>query len=397
MSDARERIVVVGASLAGFHAARELRALGFDGELCVLGAEPHGPYDRPPLSKELLAGRRCAEEIALDRDDAPGVEWLLGSEATGLDLDRRVVRAGAREVAFDGLVIATGARPAALPGLPALAAGRPGVHALRSLADAQRLRGDLQPGMRLLIVGAGFVGVEVATVAAAAGCEVTIVSLEAPVAVAGPQASAVCTQLLGEIGVRLLSGRTVAAVEERGVGRVAFLDDGTEVGFDAALVAVGARPAIEWLEGSGLVLDDGVVCDASLAAVGAVAVVAAGDVARWPNAATGGGLTRVEHWGNAVEQGAAAARTLLEGPGPHTAYAAVPDVWSDHLGVRLQAVGELRQAARFDVVAGAPEERRFAAAAYGADDRLVGAVAYDMPREIARRRAQLVEQVAAAH
>jgi NADPH-dependent 2,4-dienoyl-CoA reductase/sulfur reductase-like enzyme len=393
VSAGRERIVVVGASLAGFHAARELRELGFDGDVTVLGAEPHAPYDRPPLSKELLAGRRGAEQIALDRDDAPGVEWLLGTEATALDLDRRVVVAGAGEVAFDGLVIATGARPATLPGLAALAPGRPGVHALRSLADAQRLRDDLQAGTRLLIVGAGFVGVEVATVAAAAGCDVTVVSLDAPVAVAGPQASAVCTALLGENGVRLLSGRTVAAVEERGVGRVALLGDGTEVAFDAALVAVGARPAVEWLEGSGLVLDDGVVCDASLAAVGAVAVVAAGDVARWPNAATGGGLARVEHWGNAVEQGAAAARTLLQGPGPHTAHAAVPDVWSDHLGVRLQAVGELRRAARFELVAGVVEERRFAAAAYDAGERLVGAVAYDMPREIARWRARLSDQI----
>jgi len=393
MSDARERIVVVGASLAGFHAARELRALGFDGEVTVLGAEPHGPYDRPPLSKELLAGRRGAEEIALDRDDAPDVEWLLGTEATGLDLDRRVVLAGAREVAFDGLVIATGARPATLPGLPALAPGRPGVHALRSLADAERVRGDLRPGARLLIVGAGFVGVEVATVARAAGCEVTVASLAQPIAVAGPQASAVCAHLLEEAGVRLLSGRTVAAVEQQGDGGVALLDDGTPVAFDAALVAVGARPAVEWLEGSGLVLDDGVVCDASLAAVGAVAVVAAGDVARWPNAATGGAPTRVEHWGNAVEQGPAAARTLLEGPGPHTAHAAVPEVWSDHLGVRLQAVGELRRAARFEVVAGAVAERRFAAAAYDAGERLVGAVAYDMPRELARWRAQLGEQI----
>ncbi|MBB4661729.1 NAD(P)/FAD-dependent oxidoreductase [Conexibacter arvalis] len=391
----RERIVVVGASLAGYHAARELRALGFDGEVTVVGAEPHRPYDRPPLSKELLAGRRTAAEIALALDDAPDVEWLLGTAATGLDLDRRVVLAGAREVAFDGLVIATGARPATLPGLPELAPGRPGVHALRSLDDAQRLRGDLRPGARLLIVGAGFVGVEVATVAAAAGCEVAIVTLDPPLAVAGPQASAVCRGLLEEAGVRLLSGRTVASVEERGGERVALLDDGAPVAFDAALVAIGARPAVDWLEGSGLVLEDGVVCDASLAAVGAVAVVAAGDVARWPNAATGGALTRVEHWGNAVEQGAAAARTLLEGPGPHTAHAAVPEVWSDHLGARLQTVGELRGAARFEVVAGAVEERRFAAAAYDAGERLVGAVAYDMPRELTRWREQLTEPVAA--
>ncbi|HST37859.1 MAG TPA: FAD-dependent oxidoreductase [Conexibacter sp.] len=392
MSAARERIVVVGASLAGVHAASELRVQGFDGEITVVGEEPHQPYDRPPLSKEVLAGSRGEEVLALPLDDARDVDWQLGAAATGLDLDRRVVKVGRREIPFDGLVIATGVRARRLRGL---APGGPGVHALRTLDDARRLRAELLPGARLLIVGAGFVGVEVATAAAAAGCEVTIASLDPPVAVAGPHVSEVCAELLEEAGVRVRSGRTVAAVEGEGRPSAVLLDDGTRLTFDAVVVAVGAVPNVEWLEGAGLALSDGVVCDASLAAIGAGPVVAAGDIARWPNPATGGTPMRVEHWSNAVEQGAAAARTLLEGPGPQTAHGAVPSFWSDHLGVRLQSIGTLSGATRFELVAGAPGQRRFAATAYDTRDRLIGAVAYDMPREIVRCRAALAEHRAA--
>jgi NADPH-dependent 2,4-dienoyl-CoA reductase/sulfur reductase-like enzyme len=205
----------------------------------------------------------------------------------------------------------------------------------------------------------------------------------------------VCAVLLQEAGVQLRIGRTIAGVEGEERPTAVLLDDGARVTFDAIVVAVGAVPNVEWLEGAGIALADGVVCDASLAVIGAGPIVAAGDVARWPNPATGGAPMRIEHWSNAVEQGAAAARTLLVGPGPGTAHSATPSFWSDHLGVRLQSIGTLNGATRFEVIAGAPGERRFAATAYDTRDRLLGAVAYDMPREISRCRAALADHRAA--
>ncbi len=378
-----KRLVVVGASLAGLRAAEALRREGFDGTLTILGDEPHAPYDRPPLSKELLAGERGPGDVALRVDPELDAEWRLGEAATGLDLDRRVVATAAGEVPFDGLVIATGARARPLPGLE-LRAGV--VLALRTLDDALALRAALERAPRLLIVGAGFIGVEVATTARALGCEVAIVSLDPPVAVAGPEVSGVCGALLADAGVDVRVGRRIAEVEHGGGAVV--LDDGARIAFEVAVVAVGAAPNVEWLAGSGLTLQDGVLCDASCAAVGVEGVVAAGDVARWPNPLFGGAPMRVEHWTNAVEQGRAAARTLLHGRGPHTAHGSVPGFWSDHGGTRLQSVGLPALGDRLEIVEGSLEERRFAAASYR-DGRLVGAVTYGMPRALARYRIAL--------
>jgi 3-phenylpropionate/trans-cinnamate dioxygenase ferredoxin reductase subunit len=383
------RIVVVGGSLAGLRAAETLRDEGFDGELTVVGAEDHLPYDRPPLSKAVLYDEAGADAAALRVREDLGVEWLLGRRATALELGRRRVRVDdSDDLEFDGLVVATGSVPRRLP---VLDLEQQGILELRTLDDALVLREALHAGSRLILVGAGFIGVEVASSARRLGVEVDVVSLDPPLAIAGELISDVCTQMLVDHGVRLHVGRVVA--EALGGDRLeaVVLDDGTRVEGDVLLVAVGARPFVDWLEGSGLTLDDGVVCDAGLAAVGAERVVAAGDIARWPNPLFGGAPARVEHWTNAVEQGAAAARTLLHGSSPETAFRSVPSFWSDHFGTRLQSVGMPGLADRVEVVAGSVEERQFVAAAYRSDV-LVGATTYGMVRALTPYRIALARR-----
>ena len=385
---ALDRIVVVGASLAGLRAVERLRADGYEGAITVLGDEPHGPYDRPPLSKELLAGTRTHADVAFPVADELGVEWVLGDAATGLRLDRRVVQTeSGAELPFDGLVIATGSGPRRLP---AFDLSLPNVFELRTLDDAAGLRAALTASAtpHLLIVGSGFIGVEVAATARELGAEVTIVSLDAPLKVAGELVSSVCSEMLADHGVRTIVGHGVASTEGGERLEAVVLDDGRRIEADLFVVAAGAVPATGWLEGSGLTLDNGVLCDASLAAVGVEGIVAAGDVARWPNPLLGGMPMRIEHWTNAVEGGAAAARTLLEGPGPETEYRTVPGFWSDHFGIRLQSVGLPVLADRFEVVDGSVEERRFAAAAYR-DDLLVGCISYANPRTLVKYRLHL--------
>ena len=392
MSAPMRRVVVVGASLAGLRAAERLRAEGFDGTVTMVGDEPHRPYDRPPLSKELLAGTKRAEDLvfAVD-DDALRLDWALGQRAVGLDVDRRVVVTDGGEHPFDGLVVATGSTPRMLPGFdPSL----PNVFALRTLDDALGLRALLEAsaGLRLLIVGSGFIGVEVAATARALGAEVTIVSLDRPLAVAGELVSDVCSAMLADHGVDVrVGGPRIASVLSGERFEAVVLEDGSRIEADAVVVAVGARPATDWLEGSGLPLDDGVVCDASGAVAGTERIVAAGDVARWPNELLGGLAMRIEHWTNATEGGAAAARTLLHGSGPETAYRPVPGFWSDHFGVRLQSVGLPALADRFELVDGTVEERRFAAAAYRGE-QLVGCVSYASPRALVQYRLRLARE-----
>ncbi|HST41924.1 MAG TPA: FAD-dependent oxidoreductase [Conexibacter sp.] len=397
-----DRVLVVGASLAGLRAAEALRAEGFSGALTILGEERERPYDRPPLSKELLAGEQAPADVMLRGAEELDAEWLLGDAAVALDSDRRLVAtASGRALPYDGLVIATGSAPRRLP---AFDVALPNVLELRTLDDAQALRAALGASAadsdaaaagaaagaspHLLLVGCGFVGVEVAATARALGAEVTIVSLDAPIAVAGEAVSGVAAAMLEEHGVTVLTGRTVAETVAGERFEAAVLDDGTRIDADVVVVAVGAAPCTGWLEGSGVTLDNGVVCDASLAAVGVQRIVAAGDVARWPNPLFGGMSMRVEHWTNAVEGAVAAARTLLNGSGPETEYSAVPSVWSDHFGVRLQTVGLPAQADRIEIVDGSVEERRFCAAAYR-EGRLIGALAYSMPKALIRYRIKL--------
>ena len=382
------RILVVGGSLAGLRAAEGLRREGYEGELSILSGERQMPYDRPPLSKEVLTGEMEADAVRLVVAEDLGAEWILDDPAVELDLGRRVVRSrGGRDLRFDGLVIATGSTPRRLRPLDV---ARPGICELRTLDDALELRQALAARPRVVIVGCGFIGVEVASAARALGSEVSIVSIDPPLIVGGALVSGVCAQMLADSGARLALGRQVVAVEgEPGVEAV-VLDDGTRLEADLVVVAVGARPVTDWLEGSGLVVEDGVVCDACCAALGAERIVAAGDVSRWPNLLFDATPMRIEHWTNAVEQGMAAARTLLRGSDAQTAYAPVPSFWSDHLGTRLQTVGVPRLADRSVVVEGSLAERRFVAAAYHGD-QLVAAVTYGMARALVPYRIKLAD------
>ena len=375
------RVVVVGASLAGLSALEALRQEGYEGELIAVGAEPVLPYDRPPLSKQVLQGKWEPEKANLrdnEQYDALGVTWHLGRRAVALDVSARTVTLDDGEpLAYDGLVIATGATPRWLPGSQGLA----GIHVLRTLDECLALRAELETASRLCVVGAGFIGAEVAASARVLGVDVTVLeALPAPLARAFPaELGAACAGLHLDHGVDLRFGVTVAGFE--GADRVTGvrLGDGSVVEADVVVVGIGVVPETGWLKSSGLTLDNGVVCD-STCATSAPGVVAAGDIARWPNNLFGETM-RVEHWSNAVEQGEAAARRLLAGPGQAVDFAPVPYFWSDQYDTKIQFLGRCCPTDEVRVVDGSIEDRRFVAL-FGRDGRLVGALAFNRPRQL---------------
>ena len=385
-------VTIVGASLAGLRAAETLRRDGFDGPITLIGDEAHEPYDRPPLSKQVLAGDWEPDRIALTPSDKLAdldLDLRLGATAAGFDLASRTLRLTGGEnegetLEVDALLIATGARCRTL-GQP-----REGVHVLRSLDDCLALRADFNAAPdRVVVVGAGFIGAEVAATARTRGLDVTVVeALSAPlIRVLGPAMGEVCAAVHRDHGVDLRTGVGVEGFD--GAGRVerVRLTDGSAVDASVVVVGIGVAPNTEWLEGSGLALDDGVVCDAvGLAAPG---VAAAGDVARWPNRRFGE-VMRVEHWDNAAAQGAHSARALLGAAEP---YEPVPWFWSDQYDRKIQLAGHVRPDDEVRVVAGSVAERRFAAL-YGRGGRLMGALGFNRPRHVMRYRA-MIEQGAA--
>jgi NADPH-dependent 2,4-dienoyl-CoA reductase/sulfur reductase-like enzyme len=378
-------VVVVGASLAGFRAVEELRHQGYDGHLTVVGAEAHLPYDRPPLSKQILAGSWETDRLPLNpigKDiDELDIDWRLGIAARGLDLGRRHIElADATTVPFDGLVIATGAGVRTLPNQPELE----GLHMLRTLDDCLALRRDLDAmPERVVVVGAGFIGAEVAATARERGLQVTLLeALPTPLQRAlGDEIGGVCGEIHREHGVDVRLSTGVDGFENDGHGRLRGirLSDGTVVDAGVAVVGVGVAPNTAWLEGSGLTIDNGVVCDETcLAAPG---VVAAGDIARWPNPLFGE-LMRVEHWENAQDQGAHAARRLL---GQLEPYAPVPWFWSDQYDRKIQLAGRSSADDEVRVVEGSVAERRFVAL-YGRAGRVVGVLGMNRPRVVMEYR-----------
>jgi NADPH-dependent 2,4-dienoyl-CoA reductase/sulfur reductase-like enzyme len=386
-----QRVVVVGASLAGLRAAETLRADGFRGTITVVRAEARAPYDRPPLSKQVLAGQWDADRVALaaGANEALDLTWQRGVAAVGLDLAARTVALDdGGSVPYDGLIIATGARPRQLPGTE----GRPGVHTLRTIDDSMAIRAALDAGAkRVVVVGAGFIGAEVAATCRERGAHVTIIEpLPAPLArVLGPEMGRVIAELHRDHGVDLHLGVGVAALRgDRQVDGVE-LTDGTTLEAEVVVVGIGVVPNTEWLEGSGLTLDDGVVCDETTAA--APGVVACGDVARWPNRLFGETM-RVEHWEHALDMGAHAARRLLaEAAGqPGELFAPVPFFWSDQYDRKIQLAGRVRPDDQIEVVAGSVADRRFCAL-YGRDGAVVGALAMNMPAKVITYRRQIAE------
>jgi NADPH-dependent 2,4-dienoyl-CoA reductase/sulfur reductase-like enzyme len=375
-------IAVVGASAAGLTAAQTLRREGYDGPLTVIGAEDRMPYDRPPLSKQILAGDWEPSKISLPCT-VDGVEWMLGVRAAGLDVGgRRLALSTGDDLAYDKLVIATGVTPRRLPFGQDLA----GVHTLRTLEDTLAFKEELASARSLVVVGAGFMGSEVAAVASSLGVDVTVVDpLAAPmIRQFGPWLGGLVAKLHADHGVRMRLGVGVTGLA--GSGRVSGVElaDGTVLPADVVLVAIGSVPNTGWLAGSGLSLTDGVDCDSLCRA--APNVVAAGDVASWTHPVHGARI-RVEHRMNATEQGMAAARTLL---GKGEPYAPIPYFWTDQYDVKIQAYGTFPADAVPSVAAGDVGAGRFAAV-YAYDGHITGVVGWNLPRDTRQLRARIGE------
>jgi 3-phenylpropionate/trans-cinnamate dioxygenase ferredoxin reductase subunit len=385
------RIAIVGASLAGLRAAERLRSLGYDGRLLLIGEEPHLPYDRPPLSKQILQGTwpLDSERLPLRRGpyDPLELDLRLGRRACRLDPAVKQVELddGAREP-YDALILATGAAARRLPRQPALA----GIHLLRTLDDAGALRAELERGPRVLVIGAGFIGAEVAASARACGLDVVCVEpLPAPlIRGLGPVIGDLAAQIHRDHGVDLRCGVSVEGFEGNGRVERVLLGDGSRVEADVVVVGIGASPATDWLAESGLKLEDGVVCDEFLRAC-APDVWAAGDVARFRNPLFGESM-RIEHWSNAVEGGVHVADNLLAGPGALTPYRHVPWFWSDQYDAKIQFAGRMRGDDEMQVIWGSLAERKFVAL-YGRAGRLVGVLAFGRPRAVVQYKKQIAE------
>lgn len=358
-------VLIVGAGLAGARCAETLRAGGYDLPVTVVGAEPVAPYERPALSKELLAGRRDTSEILLRPAGAweeKGIELVLGRHVESIDPCRRSAVVGDRVLAWDTIVLATGARARRLPG-----AALPGMHVLRTLADALALREAIVPGARLVVVGAGFVGAEVASTALALGAEVTIVEAEpVPLArVAGDEVGLHLAQRWRGEGARLHLGARIDRLER---GRIT-LATGELLRWDVLLVAIGAEPASELLEAGGITTD-------GCGRTSQPHVYACGDVALFRG-------DRVEHWTSASGQAAAVASAILGAPEP---YREIPYFWSDQFGLRLQMVGTSRGRAQIELEG---DPSCFSARYLGPAGETLGVLLANRPSQVAVARREL--------
>lgn len=391
--------VIVGASLAGINAARTLRLQGHAGSIIVVDADSERPYDRPPLSKQMLTGEWEPEKILLPagKEDLD-LEFRLGVRAKAVDLGaRQITLEGAdgtvANTAFDSLVIASGASARRLPD----SAGIAGVHVVRTLADSLALRAELEAGpSRVVVIGAGFIGAEVASSCRKRGIEVTLVeAMPLPLErILGAEMGRVCAQVHIENGVDLRLGTGVLQLETEtvdGVEKVVgvALTDGTTIATEIVVVGIGVTLNVDWLEGSGLTLDDGVVCDNTLLA--APGVVAAGDIARYPSARFGR-MLRVEHWETAIAGGEAAARRLLAEASGETpvVFDPIPWFWSDQYDRKIQLAGRPMPTDTCVVVHGSTDEFRFVAL-YGDGDRLTGVLGMNRPRHVIQLRALFEE------
>jgi NADPH-dependent 2,4-dienoyl-CoA reductase/sulfur reductase-like enzyme len=359
------QVVVVGGGVAGAMAAQTLRAEGFDGELTIVCAERYAPYHRPALSKKFLTGEVHRAGIDMAPQNEFEARVLRGVDATGLDMASRTVavRDGDSHLAlhFDGLVIASGAVVRHWPGGPAPA----GVVTLRTVDDCLAIRSKLGRRTRVVVVGGGFIGTEVAASLCSSGHKVTLLSRAGALlhSALGEEMGSCWTDLHRRHGVDVRVGVKVEGFVGNGQVKAVRLSDGSKVKADLVVLGLGVEPATDWLQGSGIRVDKGVVCDATGAAEGSTGVVAAGDVARWWHPLYQQHL-RIEHWDQASRQGVTAARTLLAGPDGAQEYDAVPYFWSDQFDVKLQLVGVPNGYDRVEVVEGSVHDQRFVAA-YG--------------------------------
>lgn len=388
-----ERLVVVGASLAGLRSVETARRSGYQGEIVLVGAEPHLPYDRPPLSKAYLDTATVEEPWFRTEQhlaDELGVRLALGTPATRLDPDRRTIRVGLEEIGYTAAVLATGATARMLPGAEGLA----GVTALRTLDDARAVRAALEAGARTVVVGAGFIGSEVASAARKRGLPVTIVeALDVPLSRSvGTEVGRACSDLHRARGVDLRCGVTVTGLDSLdGWVSGVRLSDGSTVAADLVVVGIGVTPNTGWLVDSGVKLhhaDGGIVCDETLA-TGLPGVYAVGDVVHWPNPLFDGELMRLEHWTTAVEQAAVAVGNALD-PAAARPVETVPYFWSDWYEHRIQFVGIPRADEVKVVHDGLPSDGFLAL--YRREDRLVGTITVDRPTQIMKYRRLIAQR-----
>ncbi len=398
-------VVIVGAGLGGLRTAESLRASGYAGPVTIVGDEPHLPYNRPPLSKQALAGGIDIPGLEYRRKPSvDDVTWRLGSPAIAADLaGRTVTLADGTVLPFDGLVVASGIRPRRLP-IPGPTVGR---HLLRTVDDAATLREVLTPDGHLVIMGAGFIGCEVAATARRLGVDTTIVALDAEPMIRplGEDLGAGMRRRHEEHGVRFHLGHTIDRLNGDRVdgGRVGgdaavasvTLSDGTELPASVVLEAVGSVANVAWLDGNGLDLSDGVLTDGALQVVTDLApVVAVGDVARHPNALFDGIARRIEHWSMPTDTGRRAGRTLaalLAGEEPdRTPFAVLPSFWSDQYDHTLQSFGMPGIATSITVAEGTPDGPCIVE--YHDDSGLVGVVGVDRTADLAPYRTALLER-----
>ncbi|TCC03631.1 NAD(P)/FAD-dependent oxidoreductase [Kribbella soli] len=377
-------VLVVGASAAGLSTVESLRRKGYREPITVLGAEWHLPYDRPPLSKQFLCGDWDEDRTRLRPDtmlSALEAEFVLGDSAVGLDVERRTVHtASGRELQADAVVIATGLRARVLPDQ----GGLDGVHVLRTLDDAAALRKDLLEASRVVVVGDGVLGAEIAATARKMGLSVTMAGPQAAPLQSqfGPVVAGLLEELHASEGVHLKLGTAVTGLTDED-GRVTGvrLETGEVLPADVVVVALGAVPATDWLADSGLRLDNGVVCDARCRA--AEGIYAAGDVARWQHEDS---LLRLENRTNATEQAACVAANILGDAQP---YRPVPYFWTDQFATKIQVHGRPSEAAEVTVAEGNLDERRFVVH-YRRDRRVVAVLGWNMPKQTRLHRHHLV-------
>jgi NADPH-dependent 2,4-dienoyl-CoA reductase/sulfur reductase-like enzyme len=387
------RFVIIGGGLAAFRAAERLCERGFGGSITIVTAERYKPYNRPPLSKQLLNGKVRPEALRLRALTELNVTWRQNARAIGLDPHRRVVLLpGGEEIPYDGLVIATGMEARHLPGAP-MHCDR--VWGMRTLDDVTGLQRAMVRAKRVAIVGGGFIGCEAASSIRERACGVTLID----------RAPALLNRIVGTaLGRALTSVHREAGVDVRlevgvsdwhelpGRGWRLVLTDSSIVEADAVLVGVGTTPAVDWLGGLGLDLSDGILCGPSCHVVGLVDVVACGDAARWPNDRFSHTPRRVEHWINAVEMARHAVDSLLSGAAAAPPFRPIPRFWSEQHGIRIQAVGVPTLGPDVEFVDGFLERSRRALATFSDNEWLMGAIAINHPTALIDYSERLEQQ-----
>lgn len=389
-----DNIVIVGAGLGAFRVVEQLRRRGHSGKITVLGAEAHLPYDRPPLSKQLLRGEVSSSAFpGIDELDA---QWVLGTRAQSLDVTNNLIRTeDGNSYAYDTLVLAPGGRPRTIPQL----GSGPGIHVLRTIDDAIALRESLQPEARLIVIGAGFIGCEIAASASQMGAKVALIeALPAPlVRVLGGVAAAKVTALHQDHGVQIFNEAVVAEVlrDEAGQIYAVRLADGSQIEGDTVVVGIGIVPETEWLSGSGVNLADGIICQ-DTGQTSVANIYALGDAARWWHDLAGE-HRRIEHWTTTADQAAIiAANIVQDGNEPPSALSAAPYFWSDQYSMKIQGVGFIDPSTKIDELT----IRDRTVLLYSRDGIVEGVVGFSIPGAVMRmkalieRRAPLQEAIA---